>query len=178
MRRMWSCPSCRDYARRFRPRVFLGSSLEQIAGEKAGILKPGVPAVIAPQRPEAEQVITRRAAEVGSRLDCVQTGEILNLKIDAHGSDFDFRGSHVRCPLAGSHQVINAATAVAALQQLGVPSDGIEQAQWPGGRAGIPCARHHSGWRSQPGGRASTRAAHPRVLLREKSVADLRSHAR
>lgn len=112
--------------------VFLGSSLEQIAGEKAGILKPGVPAVVAPQRPEAEQVITRRAVEVGSRLDRIRTGEFLNVRTNAYGGDFDFRGSHVRCPLAGGHQVINAATAVASLQQLGIPPDGIGTAQWPG----------------------------------------------
>ena len=44
---------------------FLGRSLEAIAGEKAGILKPGVPAVFAQQRPEAAAVLERRAAELG-----------------------------------------------------------------------------------------------------------------
>jgi dihydrofolate synthase / folylpolyglutamate synthase len=111
---------------------FLGSSLEQIAGEKAGILKTGTDAVIAPQRPEAEDVITRRAKEVGAKLDLVRTAEFTNVRIDPDHSEFDFRGMRVSCPLAGGHQVINAATAAAALQQLRIPPDGIEQARWPG----------------------------------------------
>ena len=42
---------------------FLGHSLAEIAAEKAGILKPGVPVVVAEQRPEAREVIHARAAE-------------------------------------------------------------------------------------------------------------------
>ena len=45
---------------------FLGHSLAEIASEKAGILKPAVPAVVAEQRPEAREVILARAAELGS----------------------------------------------------------------------------------------------------------------
>src|SRR5690348_8920544 len=45
--------------------VFLGDTIEQIAAEKAGILKRGVPAVFARQRPEAEAVLDARAAELG-----------------------------------------------------------------------------------------------------------------
>src|SRR5205807_1493331 len=44
--------------------AFLGRSIEAIAAEKAGILKPGVPAVLAPQRPEAEVTLLDRAAAV------------------------------------------------------------------------------------------------------------------
>ncbi|MCH6587773.1 MAG: hypothetical protein IH805_05615 [Proteobacteria bacterium] len=47
---------------------FLGATLEEIAFEKAGILKPGVPAVIGPQAPEAHAVIEARAAELGAPL--------------------------------------------------------------------------------------------------------------
>jgi dihydrofolate synthase/folylpolyglutamate synthase len=112
--------------------TFLGSSLEQIAGEKAGILKPGVDAVIAPQRVEAESMITRRAAEVGAQLDFVRADEFRDVRIDANHSEFDFRGMHVYCPLAGPHQVVNAATAAAALKHLRIPPAGIEQARWPG----------------------------------------------
>jgi dihydrofolate synthase/folylpolyglutamate synthase len=111
---------------------FLGSSLEQIAGEKAGILKPGVDALIAPQRPEAEDVIARRAKEVGSPLDCVRTQEFRDAHIDAYHSEFQFRGMQVHCPLAGLHQVVNAATAAAALAKLRIPIEGMAQARWPG----------------------------------------------
>ena len=108
--------------------AFLGSSLEQIAGEKAGILKPGIPSVIAPQRPEAEAVIAARATDA----DFVRTTEIRNVRVARLGSEFDFRGTHVRCPLAGSHQVTNAATAAAALEHLAIPLEGIARAHWPG----------------------------------------------
>jgi dihydrofolate synthase / folylpolyglutamate synthase len=47
---------------------FLGHSIEEIAAEKAGIIKPGAWVVSAPQRPEARAVIARRAQEVGARL--------------------------------------------------------------------------------------------------------------
>lgn len=109
--------------------AFLGSSLEQIAGEKAGILKPGIPAVIAPQRPEAEAVIARHGT---NPLDFVRETEIHDTNLHRHGSDFTFRGAHIVCPLPGPHQVTNAATAAATLQHLGIPIGGIAQAKWPG----------------------------------------------
>jgi dihydrofolate synthase / folylpolyglutamate synthase len=111
---------------------FLGSSLEQIAGEKAGILKPGVDAVIAPQRPEAESVIRGRAAEIGAPLDFVRNTEFQNVHIDRYHSEFEFRGASIHCPLAGRHQVLNAATAAAALTKLNIPPKGIESTRWPG----------------------------------------------
>ena len=77
---------------------FLGSSIKQIAAEKAGILKPGVDSVIAPQRPEAEAVIAKAAHEP----DFVRTDEFGHVGVYAHGSEFDFRGAHIRCPLAAS----------------------------------------------------------------------------
>jgi dihydrofolate synthase/folylpolyglutamate synthase len=117
----------------------LGSTLEQIAAEKAGILKPGVPAVIAAQPPEALDVI----ADVARRL-----GAPLSL----WGQDFEAfeqRGRMVfQSPerlidlplpaLMGQHQIANAGTAVAAalqLKPLGVGSKAIERgllgARWP-----------------------------------------------
>ena len=47
---------------------FLGHSLREIAGEKAGILKPGIPAIMAEQLPEAREVIVKRAAALGCRV--------------------------------------------------------------------------------------------------------------
>jgi hypothetical protein len=63
--------------------VFLGNTIEAIAGEKAGILKPGVPAVFARQRPEAAAVIEARAAELGIRVKRAEDFEIGDLDIDA-----------------------------------------------------------------------------------------------
>jgi dihydrofolate synthase/folylpolyglutamate synthase len=113
---------------------YLGRSLEAIAGEKAGILKPRVPAVFAPQRPEAERVLCVRAAELEVRVIHTPTPDCVEL--DARGSRFRLGGLTIQCPLAGEHQVQNAATAVTALQQLGIAPEaiqhGIAGARWPG----------------------------------------------
>ncbi len=111
---------------------FLGNTIESIAGEKAGILKPGVPAVFARQRPEAARVLDRRAAELGCAVDRVADATISGLRIDKGGSRFELDGREVICPLAGEHQVENALTAALALNRLGVPPDGMAGTVWPG----------------------------------------------
>jgi len=108
--------------------AYLGHTIEAIAGEKAGILKPGVPAVFGRQRPEAAKVLEARAAELHVPVTHFEDFEIRDLVIDARGSRF----SGIVCPLAGEHQVDNAVTAALALRALGVPTDGIAEARWPG----------------------------------------------
>jgi dihydrofolate synthase/folylpolyglutamate synthase len=108
--------------------AYLGHTIEAIAGEKAGILKPGVPAVFARQRPEARAVLEARAKELGVRVVRAEEFEIRDLEIDARGSRFN----GLRCPLAGEHQVENAVTAVLALRELGVDPEGIAETRWPG----------------------------------------------
>ncbi len=119
--------------------AWLGRSLEAIAGEKAGILKPGVPAVMARQRPEAAAVIEARAAELGIPLARVADWRIEQVALSPTGSRFHLRGEReytIECPLAGAHQVDNAATAALALDRLGLPAADIERgiaaARWPG----------------------------------------------
>ena len=108
---------------------FLGSTIEQIAGEKAGILKPGVPAVISRQLPGAAAVLRSHAQ--GLSIWTVDH-PVLNLQLDPRGSRFELDGDHVTCPLAGEHQVENAHTAALALRQLGVSPAGISATAWPG----------------------------------------------
>jgi len=116
--------------------AYLGKSLEAIAGEKAGILKPGVPAIFARQRPEAERVLEGRAAALDVAVTPSSAVRFSGVAIDARGNDFLWRGNPVSCPLAGEHQVENARTAIAALEQLGVEPEaircGIAQTRWPG----------------------------------------------
>ena len=119
--------------------AFLGKSLESIAGEKAGILKPGVPAVFARQRPEAAQVLDRRAAELSIPVSRTADWLVCDLDIDPRGSRFRLTGERdlrLTCPLAGEHQVENAVTAAVALACLGIADsaieDGIARARWPG----------------------------------------------
>jgi dihydrofolate synthase/folylpolyglutamate synthase len=119
--------------------AFLGKSLESIAGEKAGILKLGVPAVFARQRPEAARVLDQRAAELSVPVARTADWSICDLEIDARGSRFRLTGGrdlHIACPLAGEHQVENAVTAAVALAYLGVADSAIEagiaRTRWPG----------------------------------------------
>ena len=113
----------------FDHQAFLGDTLERIAGEKAGILKPGVPAVFAEQKPAVEAVLIARAR---GPYTLTRDWPITGLHIDAMGSRFQVANSLVECPLAGEHQVENARTAAITLRQLGYPSTGIAQTRWLG----------------------------------------------
>ncbi|MEO7651295.1 MAG: folylpolyglutamate synthase/dihydrofolate synthase family protein [Bryobacteraceae bacterium] len=121
--------------------AYLGLSLDSIAGEKAGILKAGVAAVIATQRPEAAAAIGMRAAELGITPDRAENWNIEDLVLDRFGSRFHVGGPagesiNIGCPLAGEHQVENALTAVRVLIRLGIDSVAIERGvsgvRWPG----------------------------------------------
>ncbi|MEM9228058.1 MAG: folylpolyglutamate synthase/dihydrofolate synthase family protein [Pseudomonadota bacterium] len=113
---------------------FLGDSLTQIAGEKAGILKSGVPAVIAPQHAEAEAVIDavvdRKGIEASWGNRAWQVWE-------EHGRmAFQDQSGLLDLPLPkliGAHQVVNAGTALATLKQLGVgdAERAVTDANWP-----------------------------------------------
>jgi dihydrofolate synthase/folylpolyglutamate synthase len=124
----------------------LGNTLGEIAAEKGGIIKPGVPLVTSPQRPEALAVLERIAAERQAPLTLVgrdwlfrpaahdlngQTFEIWSAAeqqqldgLRADGHLVHWRPERLQIPLLGRHQVENAAVAYAALQALrdrGVP---------------------------------------------------------
>ncbi len=115
---------------------FLGNTLESIAWEKAGILKSGVPAVLANQSADAEAVILRRAEELGSNI--IQTKDVppSNIELTPHGASFTLGGVNYPCGLASRHQIDNAAAAVLACRQLSVPSTavqaGLRDVRWPG----------------------------------------------
>jgi dihydrofolate synthase/folylpolyglutamate synthase len=108
--------------------AYLGGTIESIATEKAGILKPGVPAIFARQRPEAQAVLDRRAVELKIPVKLTSEFEVRDLHVTARGSEF----SGIKVPLAGEHQVENAIAAALALESIGVSPKGIENAIWPG----------------------------------------------
>jgi dihydrofolate synthase / folylpolyglutamate synthase len=118
---------------------FLGETLPEIAGEKAGILKQGVACVVGRQDPEAFRVIERRAEELGAALHVA-------------GRDFDMYEQHGRLifqtttrlldlplpRLNGRHQIDNAGTAIAAASLLfgdalttRALEHGLTRAEWP-----------------------------------------------
>jgi dihydrofolate synthase / folylpolyglutamate synthase len=127
---------------------FLGHSIEEIAAEKAGIIKPGAWVVSASERPEARAVIVRRCAEMEARL--VEVDATARVE-DVQSSDGLYRGvaafTHSRKQLAlapllpGRFQIRNALTAAIAARLLtehGFPipdaaiERGIATANWPG----------------------------------------------
>ena len=120
----------------------LGPTIADIAAAKAGILKPGSPAVSYGGVPEADAVIARVAKEQHAPLTVV---DFSKLRFDGGDFDevtFDFDGlDGVRLPLIGSYQPRNAAVAITALRVLrgrgwNIPEQairkGLETVQWPG----------------------------------------------
>ncbi len=98
---------------------FLGRTLERIAGEKAAIMKPAVPAVVAPQPPVVAAVIDAHAARVGASL--YRAGREWSLAVTANGFRYASPARTLDLPapaLFGPHQLVNAATALACLDRL------------------------------------------------------------
>ena len=115
---------------------FLGNSLERIATEKAGILKPGVPCIVTRQPPEAMAAIKARSDEVGSPL--IVQGADWNSEISNGQLVFSYKSESIILPspnLAGVHQAENAGAAIAALRHLGFGFAEMEaavtMADWP-----------------------------------------------
>ncbi len=101
----------------------LGDTVEKIAFEKAGIIKPGVPVVAAPNSDAAMGVIARIAEERGAPLVRVERElSVSKLDSDLSGQSFVVEGLRgvyrLRTPLLGDHQLANAATAIAAIESL------------------------------------------------------------
>lgn len=126
--------------------AILGNTVEAIAGDKAGIIKPGCPVVTAPQAPTALEKIRHVAREQGAPLRVIgmdYTWERLDYDLGGqafriHGQRDSFEGW---LPLLGRHQIENAACVVAAcraLQKQGVAlsdnaiQEGLRRVRWPG----------------------------------------------
>ena len=119
---------------------YLGESLAKIATEKAGILKPGVPAIIAAQEPESEQTIAAQAAKRGTPL--IRQGREWQVRAEADGLYYEGTTGVRNFPLPalpGAHQISNAGIAIACLEVLGADlfnptaiAEGLAEVQWPG----------------------------------------------
>ncbi len=121
----------------------LGNTLTKIAGEKAGIIKPGVPVISSPQKQEALAVLEQVSAERHSELILVGLDVLyMEGQHDLGGQKFDvwmpgLPRQTFEIPLLGAHQVENAATAYAAIKASGldVPDSailaGFAAVRWP-----------------------------------------------
>ncbi|MEJ6404196.1 bifunctional folylpolyglutamate synthase/dihydrofolate synthase [Yoonia sp. 2307UL14-13] len=115
---------------------YLGETLPEIAGEKAGIIKRGVPCVVGPQHDDALAVIERQAALMGAPL--LVHGQHWHVTIERERLVYqDERGLLDLPPpnLPGPHQIMNAGAALAALRALGQDEAACEaavtRAYWP-----------------------------------------------
>lgn len=125
---------------------YLGSTIREIATVKAGIIKHGMPVVTAADEPDALKVI--REVSLRSKCELVEVDRDVTWKINTssvEGQEFDLRtmqnsykGLFIR--LIGHHQIVNAATAVAAVEALGkhgysfaddIVRAGLAKAVWP-----------------------------------------------
>jgi dihydrofolate synthase / folylpolyglutamate synthase len=119
--------------------AFLGDTIAAIAGEKAGILKSGSPAIIGPQPPEAAAVFAARATAIAAPLS--RFGHEWRCEPDGGGMRYEGERWRLDLPppsLLGAHQIINAGTAIACLERLdGFPlsrdaiAEGLRQIEWP-----------------------------------------------
>jgi dihydrofolate synthase/folylpolyglutamate synthase len=125
---------------------FLGTTLGQIAAEKAGIIKPGVPVVTGTVQPEAFAVIEQQARSAGSPVFRMPQDFGAEHATTGREQEFDYRGiraglPRIRIGMLGRHQAGNACLALAAAECLGrsgmaIPEDamrsGLAQAVWEG----------------------------------------------
>ena len=124
--------------------AFLGDTLAAIAGEKAGIIKPGVPLVCHPAVPEVAEVFASAAREKHAPIRQLERGMVTLLSADAHGSTATFSLEEtwrdMLLSLPGEHQLTNALTVLAMVeelrkQDLNLPPEavreGLANTRWP-----------------------------------------------
>ena len=127
--------------------ALLGNTLAEIAAEKGGIIKPGVPVVVAPQAPEALAVLKRLAAERAAPLTLIGidwTFRSVDHSLDGQRLEVQPAGGPAQqldLTLLGAHQAENGAVAYAALSILrergwSIPpealAEGFRRVHWPG----------------------------------------------
>ncbi len=115
---------------------YLGDTIEQIAFEKCGIIKPGGVTVCCPrQEPAAMEVIRARCAQEGNELRVPAVPALLGA--DFFGSDIEYRGARLHIPLGGAHQRENAAVALEALEALAARGFFVPAEAMTGGMAAV-----------------------------------------
>jgi len=115
---------------------FLGDTLEEIAGEKAGIIKRDVPCIVGPQHEGALDVIEHKASRL--RAPLIAHGQTWHVTTEAERLVFQDDTGLLDLPmpsLRGPHQIMNAGAAIATLRRLGFQASTAEGAmtgaKWP-----------------------------------------------
>ena len=133
---------------------YLGGALSGIAGEKAGILKAGVPAIVGEQAAAARKVIEARAVDLNTPL--LRHGREWHVRAEGDGLRYEGTSGSYEFPLpalAGRHQVGNAGIAIAGLEALGADmfspaavAKGLRGARWPGRLQQVSAPPLPAGW--------------------------------
>jgi folylpolyglutamate synthase/dihydrofolate synthase len=125
---------------------WLGDTVEQIAAEKGGIIKPGAVAVLAQQPVAAAEVLLRRAVSVGASVlrEGIEFG-VLDRDLAVGGQRIDVRGlrgdyTDIALPLFGAYQASNAAVALAAVEAF-APGAGAAEGDGGAGQLGQDIVR-------------------------------------
>lgn len=118
----------------------LGNTIEEIAAEKAGIIKAGAPVLWCGNDERAESVVRAVAADKGAPMHTVDRDSLKINAISLEGTDFDYMSyKNLRLALLGSYQPINARNSLTALSligELGFPvcegaiREGLEKVVW------------------------------------------------
>ena len=113
---------------------FLGDTIEQIAFEKAGIMKDGCPAVSYPNKSEVVHVLKQQAGLHNVKLDIVKKDDIQILSETLEGNVFCYKGITYRIQMSGEYQIYNAVTAIETKLFLdgNLITESLMDAKWEG----------------------------------------------
>ena len=120
--------------------TILGDTVEKIAAEKAGILKPGCDVALYQQSAAVEAVVREKCAEAGAKLHIADFSQLVPAFDSLEGQVFSYRGVPYAIPLLGEHQLKNAAVVLEVVEILRargweLPQDTVEHGlyavSWP-----------------------------------------------
>jgi dihydrofolate synthase/folylpolyglutamate synthase len=115
----------------------LGNDLETIAFEKGGIIKNGVPLILASQSEEVKNVLLEIADRKNVKVTYCNENNIKNISISETGTNFNWRGIDYKTGLIGGHQARNAVLAIEASKTFSniitydILIDGLKKVNWP-----------------------------------------------
>ena len=119
---------------------YLGKTLEEIAGTKCGIIKPGCRVVCYDGEPVVTEVVRRRCLETGVPMTVAYRSDAEAVARSITGQTFRWKGIQYMIPLVGDHQIYNAGVALEVLdilreKGLDIPEEavtrGLEKTKWP-----------------------------------------------
>ncbi|MFL3024517.1 MAG: bifunctional folylpolyglutamate synthase/dihydrofolate synthase [Candidatus Neomarinimicrobiota bacterium] len=116
-------------------REILGSDIETITKEKGGIIKPGIPVVLAKQEKASFSILQKISRKKNSKIVCQENPQ--EIKINENGTTFKIKNKFFKIPLIGEHQAFNSALSIAIINQFDskinnkIIQKGLDETTWP-----------------------------------------------